>query len=61
MKPAEIQISIIDHKTGDKLKFSSNSASFLLGLVFEPEDLGDKFLRNVGPCPNCTALQPREP
>jgi hypothetical protein len=39
MKPAEIQISIIDHKKGEKMKFPSNSAGFLLGFVFELRDI----------------------
>jgi hypothetical protein len=35
-------------------------AGFLLGLLFEPEDGGEKFLRNIGGVPpNYTALQQR--
>jgi hypothetical protein len=36
-------------------------ASFSLGLLFEPEDGGDAFLRTVGGLlPNYMALQPRQ-
>jgi hypothetical protein len=34
-------------------------AGFLLGLLLEPEDEGEMFFRNVGLCPNYTALQHR--
>jgi hypothetical protein len=30
----------------------------LLGLIFDPDDGGDIFLRNVAPSPNCMALEP---
>jgi hypothetical protein len=36
------------------------SASILPGLLFEPEDLDDMFLRNVGLSLNQMTLQPRE-
>jgi hypothetical protein len=36
-------------------------ACFLLGLLFDPEDRDDMFVRNFGPSPNCTALQPIRP
>jgi hypothetical protein len=39
----------------------SASASFLLLLVFCPEDGGDMIFRNVGRSPNYVALQPRQP
>jgi hypothetical protein len=34
---------------------------FLLGLLFDPEDEGDMFLRNIGLSPYYTALQARRP
>jgi hypothetical protein len=34
--------------------------AFLLRLLFDPEDGGDMFLRNVALSPNYTALQPKE-
>jgi hypothetical protein len=37
------------------------SADFLLGSVFDPEDEGDMFLRNVAFSTDYTALQPRRP
>jgi hypothetical protein len=40
---------------------SPASAGYLLGLLFDPEDVGDIFLRNVGLSPNYKALQPRRP
>jgi hypothetical protein len=36
---------------------ASASACFLLGLLFDPEDEDDLFLRNVGLFSNYTALQ----
>jgi hypothetical protein len=39
----------------------AGSAGFLLGLLFNAEDGGDMFLRNVGLSPNYKALQPRRP
>jgi hypothetical protein len=35
------------------------SAAFLFGSLFDREDGGNIFIRNVGPYPNCTMLQPR--
>lgn len=34
-------------------------ADFLLGLLSDPKDEGDMFLRNVGLSPKLTALKPR--
>jgi hypothetical protein len=43
-------------KAGSK----QSSAGFLLGLFFDPEDVGDMFLRNVGwLLTDYTALYPR--
>jgi hypothetical protein len=36
-------------------------AGFLFGLLFNPEDGVDIFLRKVGPSPNYIALQPKKP
>jgi hypothetical protein len=46
-KPAEAELSL-----------QPNSANYLHGLLFYPEDGGDMFLRNVGHLPNYTPLQP---
>jgi hypothetical protein len=46
MRPAE---------SGDNLDFSPSSAGFLLNLLFDPEDGGDMFLRNISLCPNYAA------
>jgi hypothetical protein len=42
-------------------KQAANSAGFLLGLLFDPEDRSDMFLLNVGLSPNYTGLQHRGP
>jgi hypothetical protein len=49
-KPAEVELSLLP-----------TSASFLLGLFFDPEYGGDMFLQNTGLSPNYTVLQPRSP
>jgi hypothetical protein len=46
-------------KTGGKP--SPISPGFLILSLFNPEDGGDIFFRNVGLSPNYTALQPGEP
>jgi hypothetical protein len=40
------------------LSFPPASAGFLLSLLFDTEDGGDMFFRNIGLSLNCTALQP---
>jgi hypothetical protein len=46
---------------GLSLLSASVTSSSLHGLLLEPEDEGGMFIRIVGPSPNYTALQPREP
>jgi hypothetical protein len=41
-----------------ELGLSPASADFFLGLLFDLEDRGNMFLRNVGPFPNYTVVQP---
>jgi hypothetical protein len=49
------------HKTSrNSLVFLSASADFLLRFLFDAEDAGDIFLRNVGMSPNYKAIQPRK-
>jgi hypothetical protein len=43
----------------EELSLSLAPAGFLLGLLFDIGDEGDKFFRNVGLSPNHTLLQPR--
>jgi hypothetical protein len=41
-----------------QLSFPPASDGFLLRLFFDPEDLGDTFLRNIGLSLNYKSLQP---
>jgi hypothetical protein len=43
-----------------KLSFLSASAGFLLCLLFDPEDVGDMFLQNIGLSPCYTACQSKK-
>jgi hypothetical protein len=42
-------------------KMSTASAGFLLGLLFDPEDIRTILIRNVGFTPKYTSLQLRRP
>jgi hypothetical protein len=49
----------VKEQTMQELMLPSASACFSLGLLVDPEDGGDIFLRNVGLSPNYTVLQPK--
>jgi hypothetical protein len=49
---------LIVSEVGDKFSFPPASDGFLLGLFFNPEDLGDTFLRIIELPPNYKSLQP---
>jgi hypothetical protein len=42
-------------------KQMASYAGFLLGFLYDPEDGSDNAFRNIGPSPNCTALESRRP
>jgi hypothetical protein len=47
--------------TRESLTLSPVSACILLGSLFDPEEGGDMFLRNIGLSHNYTAFEPRRP
>jgi hypothetical protein len=47
-------------ETYGKLNFLPASAGLLPRSLFDLEDRGNMFLRNVGLSPNCTASQPKD-
>jgi hypothetical protein len=61
---ASFQIHTQSHftlcRSQSKLNLPPASAGFIITLVFNPEDGGDMFLRNVGLSPNYTPFKPRQ-